>query len=60
LADNTIIQPIKYVKDKFGYTASCPLCKRRVLDISTMPDDSVYVRLKCPHCRQIVKIHLLH
>jgi hypothetical protein len=40
----------------FEYTASCPLCDRRVFDSTDIPGNNVHVRLKCPHCRKIVNI----
>ena len=49
-------EPLMVAEEFFEYMASCPLCRRRVFDISDIPDDPVRVRLKCPHCRNIVKI----
>ena len=43
-------------EDTFKYMASCPICERRVFDVSNLPGDAVRVRLKCPHCRNIVRI----
>ena len=40
----------------FEYTASCPMCNRRVFDTTNIPGNLIYVRLKCPHCRNIVNI----
>ena len=41
----------------FEYMAVCPVCEKRVLDISDPPDNhQTRIRLKCPHCRMIVKI----
>ena len=40
----------------FEYTASCPMCERRVFDSTDIPGNSVHVRLKCPHCKKIVNI----
>jgi len=44
--------------DVFKYTASCPVCCKRVFDISDLIGVHVRVRLKCPHCRKIVEIPL--
>lgn len=35
---------------------SCPVCDKRVFDVSGGPGITVQVRLKCPHCRQIIII----
>ena len=48
--------PMVVAEESFGYMASCPVCTRRVFDVSDIASDSVRVRLKCPHCRNIVKI----
>jgi hypothetical protein len=45
--------------DEFGYTASCPICGKRVFDLTDLPGTTVQVRMKCPHCRKIVKIPFL-
>ena len=37
-------------------TGVCPVCDRRVLDVSRDKAYEVVVRLRCPHCGQIVKI----
>jgi phage FluMu protein Com len=43
--------------DVFGYKIACPICSKRVLDVSEMSTSSIIkIRLKCPHCRTIVKI----
>ena len=39
----------------FEYTA-CPECSRRVFDVHGRPGSLVRIRLKCPHCRNIVYI----
>ena len=46
----------KRLPDEFSYTASCPICEKRVFDVSDLPHKPVKVRLKCPHCRKIVDI----
>ena len=53
---STAIKSFTYFKDGFGYTISCPVCDKRVLDMSAIPDAHVIIRLKCPHCRKVVKI----
>ena len=45
-------------EDEFEYSAPCPICEKRTIDISELPDKLVRLRLKCPHCRKIVKIPL--
>jgi hypothetical protein len=42
----------------YDYVAPCPVCERRIFDFSEIPQNSVSVRLKCPHCRKIVHIPL--
>lgn len=37
-------------------TGVCPVCSRRVLDVSCDRAYEVIVRLRCPHCGKIVKI----
>lgn len=37
-------------------TGVCPVCSRRVLDVSRDRAYEVIVRLRCPHCGKIVKI----
>jgi len=44
------------IVDEFEYKAACPVCGKRVFDLSDLPSTPVRVRLKCPHCRKIVKI----
>ena len=39
----------------FEYTA-CPECGRRVFDVHGQPGSLISIRLKCPHCRNIVYI----
>jgi len=51
-------EPPTVVEEAFEYIASCPVCMRRVFDVSDIPGDPVQVRLKCPHCRNIVKIQI--
>ena len=44
--------------DEFEYSAPCPVCEKRALDITDLPDTQVKVRLKCPHCHKLIKIPL--
>lgn len=44
--------------DSFGYMAACPICEKRIFDVSKLTGSPVYVRLKCPHCRKIVRISI--
>jgi len=49
--------PLIVAEPLFEYMAACPVCEKRVLDISDPPDNhQTRIRLKCPHCRRIVKI----
>jgi len=48
--------PLIVAEDSFEYMAICPVCERRVFDASDLSGNPVRVRLKCPHCRNIVKI----
>ena len=34
----------------------CPVCGKRVFDVTGLPDEPVRVSIKCPHCRNIVDI----
>ena len=44
------------MEDTEGYTAPCPVCEKRVFDVYDPPDKPTRIRIKCPHCRKIVKI----
>ena len=48
--------PLVVMEDMFEYMASCPLCERRVFDVSDIPGVPVHVRLKCPHCKNFVEV----
>jgi len=50
--------PLIVAEDSFEYTAPCPMCERRVLDVDDPPERPTRVRLKCPHCRRVVRIPL--
>ena len=51
-------KPRVAIKDEFEYSAPCPVCDKRALDISVLPDTQIRVRLKCPHCHKLIKIPL--
>jgi endogenous inhibitor of DNA gyrase (YacG/DUF329 family) len=51
-------RPLMVAEEMFEYMASCPVCDKRVFDVSDIPGSHVRVRIKCPHCRRIVKIPL--
>ena len=34
----------------------CPLCGKRVFDISELPGEQVAITLKCPGCHQVVTV----
>jgi phage FluMu protein Com len=34
----------------------CPVCGKRACDISDLPEEKIYIELKCPHCKKLVKI----
>ena len=56
IGKNNFGKTMAAAEDAFGRRATCPMCERRIFDVSDIPDDPVRVRLKCPHCRKIVKI----
>ena len=37
------------------YTVPCPSCTGRAFDLSGLPQELIFVRLKCPHCERIVE-----
>ena len=34
----------------------CPLCGKRVFDITELPGEQVAITLKCPSCHQVVTV----
>jgi hypothetical protein len=54
--DSVSVNASAVMEDGFEYKASCPICGKRVFDLSGLPATPVRVRLKCPHCRKIVRI----
>jgi hypothetical protein len=37
----------------------CPLCEKRVFDVSKLCDQQVEIELKCPNCNKVVKVPCL-
>jgi hypothetical protein len=56
--DSGAADPSDAANKSYDYVAPCPVCERRIFDFSEIPQNSVSVRLKCPHCRKIVHIPL--
>jgi len=59
-----IYQPppnIKYMtsEDILDYTAICPICEKRTIDVSDLPEHLIKLRYKCPHCHNIVTTPLI-
>jgi len=50
--------PLVVAEDSFEYMAPCPVCEKRVFDVSDPPDSPTRIRLKCPHCRKVVRIRI--
>ena len=44
-----------YVEKPLEYKIRCPVCEKRVLDVSELPLRAIRVRFKCPHCRKLVE-----
>jgi endogenous inhibitor of DNA gyrase (YacG/DUF329 family) len=34
----------------------CPICSKRVFDISKIPKEQIIIELKCPQCGKLVKV----
>lgn len=34
----------------------CPTCRKRAFDISELPNVPLVIELKCPHCKNIVRV----
>ncbi len=34
----------------------CPICERRICDVTTSSKEKIFIEMKCPHCNRIVKI----
>ena len=50
--------PFTIMENEFEYSAVCPVCDKRALDITDLPDTPIRARLKCPHCHKIIEIPL--
>jgi len=46
-------------EESLDYTALCPVCEKRTIDISELPKHPIKLRYKCPHCRNIVTTPLV-
>ena len=44
---------------ELDYTVPCPSCTGRAFDFSGLPQGLFRVRLKCPHCKEIVETPIL-
>jgi len=49
-------KPPAFAEDELGCITQCPVCDKRVCDVYDPPDKPTQIKLKCPHCRKIVKI----
>lgn len=38
------------------YKMKCPACHKRAFDISALSDIPLVIELKCPHCKNIVRV----
>ncbi len=38
------------------YQMKCTVCRKRVFDISALKDVPIVIELKCPHCKNIVRV----
>ena len=41
-------------EETLGYMVPCPICEKRAIDVSDLPERMIKLRYKCPHCRNIV------
>ena len=41
-------------EDILYYMVPCPVCEKRTIDLSELPERPIRLRYKCPHCRNIV------
>jgi len=44
--------------ESFKHMTQCPICDKRIFDLSDRPDKPTQIRLKCPHCRKVIKIQI--
>ena len=47
------------MEEQPDYTVACPICEKRAIDISQLPERPIKLRYKCPHCRNIVVTPLM-
>ena len=41
-------------EDMFDYIVPCPVCEKRSIDVSALPEILIRLRYKCPHCNNLV------
>ena len=41
-------------EDTFDYIVPCPICDKRSIDVSDLPENLIRLRYKCPHCNNLV------
>ena len=41
------------------YASICPVCEKRTIDVSELPEHRITLRYKCPHCRNVVTAPLV-
>ena len=41
------------------YSVLCPVCGKRTMDVSILPERLVVLQYKCPHCRNLVQTPLI-
>ena len=46
-------------EEPLGYMVPCPFCEKRTIDVSELPEHSITLRFKCPHCRSLVNMPLV-
>jgi len=44
------------VSEKSVYSVSCPICNKRMFDISESVPHPLTIRIKCSHCRRIIQV----
>ena len=42
------------MEDTFDYIVPCPVCEKRSIDVSALPEHLIRLRYKCPHCNNLV------
>lgn len=38
------------------YQLKCPICKKRIFDVSKIPNEEIIIETKCSNCKQITKL----